>query len=124
MYEIAISGQRQTAPSNYQKNSVRVLRIRVRSHACSRLWSPQVVESNTSCSVCATEINSFLAAEKSLLLLKYFFTYSTYKLIYAMAKLVDVYRAEKQPSISKKQLPLLIDENLTVRMVTYLFLYI
>jgi hypothetical protein len=41
-----------------------------------------------------------------------------------MAKLVDVYRAEKQPSISKKQLPLLIDENLTVRMVTYLFLYI
>jgi hypothetical protein len=41
-----------------------------------------------------------------------------------MAKLVDVYRAEKQPSISRRQLPLIIDENLTVRIAIYLFLYI
>lgn len=31
-----------------------------------------------------------------------------------MAKLVDVYRTEKQPTISRRQLPLTIDENLTV----------
>ncbi|XP_023720325.1 gametogenetin-binding protein 2-like [Cryptotermes secundus] len=33
-----------------------------------------------------------------------------------MAKLVDVYRAEKKPSISRRQLPLLIDENLAMVM--------
>lgn len=33
-----------------------------------------------------------------------------------MAKLVDVYRAEKQLCISKRQLPLIIDENLTMVM--------
>lgn len=31
-----------------------------------------------------------------------------------MAKLVDVYRIEKQPSISRRQLPLIIDESLAV----------
>jgi hypothetical protein len=40
-----------------------------------------------------------------------------------MAKLVDVYRAEKQPSISRRQLPLLIDENLAVRMVIYFCIF-
>jgi len=34
-----------------------------------------------------------------------------------MAKLVDVYRAEKQLCISKRQLPLIIDENLTVSVI-------
>ncbi|KAJ9595143.1 hypothetical protein L9F63_013551 [Diploptera punctata] len=33
-----------------------------------------------------------------------------------MAKLVDVYRTEKQPSMDKRQLPLIIDENLTMVM--------
>ncbi|XP_069703871.1 gametogenetin-binding protein 2-like isoform X1 [Periplaneta americana] len=33
-----------------------------------------------------------------------------------MAKLVDVYRTEKQPSMSRRQLPLIVDENLTMIM--------
>ena len=37
-----------------------------------------------------------------------------------MAKLVDVYRTEKQPSMNRRQLPLIIDENLTVNIVLYL----
>ena len=38
-----------------------------------------------------------------------------------MAKLVDVYRAEKQLCISKRQLPLIIDENLTVSVIDFDF---
>lgn len=32
-----------------------------------------------------------------------------------MAKLVDIYRSEKDPVIKQRQLPLVVNDNLTVR---------
>jgi hypothetical protein len=67
------------------------------------------------------KVNYKLASEKSLQPLKYLVKYSFPKLKenYKMAKLVDVYRAEKQLSISRRQLPLIIDENLSVSIIIY-----
>jgi hypothetical protein len=67
------------------------------------------------------KVNYKLASEKSLQLLTYLVKYlfSKLKENYKMAKLVDVYRAEKQPSISRRQLPLIIDENLSVSIIIY-----